>query len=165
MAVPSSVAAARWPGHLRPAETAACDEQHRERVARANAFEIHGHRSPRDACTSGQATPTRWLALITIIPSGGAIGVGHAAAAWQHAENWRTPPFLHLVGDSRSRCSPAARHGLEIRYELGSDAASGRIGHHPLHGPTVSERFLSFSAPFRSWLAPAPGKPVSTQFC
>ena len=29
--------------------------------------------------------------------------------------------------------------------------------------PQFPSSFLSFSAPFRSWLAPAPGKPVSTQ--
>jgi hypothetical protein len=30
--------------------------------------------------------------------------------------------------DSRGGCSPAARHGLGIRHELASDAASGQIG-------------------------------------
>ena len=86
------------------------------------------HRASGDLHQRLGSAPARALVINAVVPSGGAIGVGHAAAAWQHAENWRTPPFLHLVGDSRSRCSPAARHGLEIRLELGNDAASGRIG-------------------------------------
>ena len=69
----------------------------------------------------------RALVINTVVPSGGAIGVGRAAAVWQQAAKRRAAPNLHLVGDSRGRCSPAARHGLGIRHELESDAARGRI--------------------------------------
>ena len=84
--------------------------------------------APRATCTSGQAARLRALVINAVVPSGGAIGVGRAAAAWQQAAKRRAVPNLHLVGDSRGGCSPAARHGLGIRHELGSDAASGRIG-------------------------------------
>ena len=35
-------------------------------------------------------------------------------------------PILHLAGDSHARCSPAARHRLDIRDELGNGTAGGR---------------------------------------
>ena len=37
-------------------------------------------------------------------------------------------PILHLAGDSHARCSPAARHRLDIRDELGNGTAGGRWG-------------------------------------
>jgi hypothetical protein len=74
-------------------------------------------------------TPARVLVPSAAVGSGGAIGVGRAAAAWQQAPaKRRAAPNLHLVVGSRGGCSPAARHGLGIRHELASDAASGRIG-------------------------------------
>ena len=80
--------------------------------------------------SGGMALPARVLVPNAALRSGGAIGVGRAAAAWQQAVKRHAAPNVHLVGDSRGRCSPAARHGLGIRHELGSDAASGRIGCH-----------------------------------
>ena len=73
-------------------------------------------------------TPARVLVPNAAVRSGGAIGVGRAAAAWQQAAKRRAATNLHLVVDSRGGCAPAARHGLGIRHELASDAASGRIG-------------------------------------
>ena len=55
--------------------------------------------------------PKRVLVPDAAVRSGGAIGVGRAAAAWQQAAKRCAVPNLHLVGDSRGRCSPAARHG------------------------------------------------------
>ena len=93
-------------------------------------------RAPRPSLTAGDlhqrpgSASARALVPNAAVRSGGAIGVGRAAAAWQQAAKRRAAPNLHLVGGSRGRCSPAARHGLGIRHELGSDAASGRIGRH-----------------------------------
>ena len=39
-------------------------------------------------------------------------------------------PILHLAGDSHARCSPAARHRLDIRDELGNGTEGGRWGPH-----------------------------------
>ena len=88
------------------------------------------HRASGDLHKRLGSAPARALVINAVVPSGGAIGVGHAAAAWQQAAKRCAAPNLHLVGDSRARCSPAARHGLEILYELGSDAASGQVGRH-----------------------------------
>ena len=73
-------------------------------------------------------TPARVLLPSADVRSGGAIGVGRAAAAWQQAAKRRAAPNQHLVVDSCGGYSPAARHGLGIRHKLASDAASGRIG-------------------------------------
>ena len=74
-------------------------------------------------------TPARVLLPSADVRSGGVIGVGRAAAAWQQAAKRRAAPNQHLVVDSCGGCcSPAARHGLGIRHKLASDAASGRIG-------------------------------------
>jgi len=72
--------------------------------------------------------PARVLVPIAAVRSGGAIGVGRAAELPGKQAARRAAPNLHLVVDSRGGCSPAARHGLGIRHELASDAASGRIG-------------------------------------
>ena len=37
-------------------------------------------------------------------------------------------PILHQAGDSHARCSPAARHRLDIRDELGNGTEGGRWG-------------------------------------
>ena len=86
----------------------------------------------RATCTSGQAARprARSFPMRSSRPAGPSALTTRQLPAWQHAANWRAVPILHLVGDSHARCSPAARHGLGIRHELGSDAASGRIGRH-----------------------------------
>ena len=101
--------------------------------ARANRiFELDGraaaHRATGGLRQRPGGAPARALVPNAAVRSGGAIGVGRAAAAWQQAAKRRAAPNLHLVVDSRGGCSPAARHGLGIRHELASDAASGRIG-------------------------------------
>ena len=91
-------------------------------------------------------TPARVLVPNAAVRSGGAIGVGRAAAAWQQAAKRRAATNLHLVVDSRGGCAPAARHGLGIRHELASDAASGRIGA-PLTRSTVRGLAVVWSSP------------------
>jgi len=130
--------AARPPATCAPMETAACDEQPgRETCERLLACQwIRAPRpsltARRATCTSGQAARprARSFPMRSSRPAGPSALTTRQLPAWQHAANWRAGPILHLVGDSRARCSPAARHGLEIRHELGNDAASGRIGRH-----------------------------------
>ena len=66
---------------------------------------------------------------IAAVRSPGAIGARRAAAACSSTAAERRASTLHLEVDSRGRCSAVAgRHGLVIRHELASVAASGRIG-------------------------------------
>ena len=138
--------AARPPATCAPMETAACDEQPgRETCERLLACQwIRAPRpsltARRATCTSGQAARprARSFPMRSSRPAGPSALTTRQLPAWQHAANWRAGPILHLVGDSRARCSPAARHGLEIRHELGNDAASGRLPSSPT--PTLDKR-------------------------
>ena len=62
-----------------------------------------------------------------LVPPSGAVGVGHAAAHWQHAAHWHEAPSQHRIGDTRALLTCAARHRLNIWYKLGNGAASGRV--------------------------------------
>ena len=83
----------------------------------------------RAACASGQAACPRACSL-RVRPSApaGPSALAARQLAGKQAAKRRAAPNLHMVVDSRGGCSPAARHGLGIRHELASDAASGRIG-------------------------------------
>jgi len=83
----------------------------------------------RAACASGQAACPRACSfrLRPSAPAGPSALAARQLPGKQTAKR-RAAPNLHLVVDSRGGCSPAARHGLGIRHELASDAASGRIG-------------------------------------
>ena len=103
-----------------------------ERSARANRmFQLHGRRSPRD----GRLAPAVRRHAGARAPSecGRPLRRGHrrwprGSCLAAGAAKRRAAPNQHLVVDSCGGCSPAARHGLGIRHELASDAASGRIG-------------------------------------
>ena len=83
----------------------------------------------RAACASGQAACPRACSfrLRPSAPAGPSALAARQLPGKQTAKR-RAAPNLHMVVDSRGGCSPAARHGLGIRHELASDAASGRIG-------------------------------------
>ena len=73
-----------------------------------------------------KGTRARARVRIATVRSLRAIGARRAAAAcWQHSG---TATTQHLEVDSRGRCAAVAGHGLVIRHELASVAASGRIG-------------------------------------
>jgi hypothetical protein len=84
-------------------------------------------------------TPARVLVPNAAVRSGGAIGVGRAAAAWLHTRiGARCPKNAPGWCEPRGGCSPAARHGLEIGHKLASGAASGRIGRCPPGQPCAA---------------------------
>ena len=91
-------------------------------------FAFHGRHSPRRATESNSGRAARPRShLFPTCSCSGAIGVGHAAPAWQHAAHWHAAPSQHRIGDTRAPLTCAARHRLNIRHRLGADAASGRI--------------------------------------
>ena len=98
--------------------------------ARANGFEHHGRRSPRHgrlARAARQRVCAHSLSTQSSRPAApSALAARQLPGSRRQSSARQTN--LHLVVDAHARSSPAARHGLSIRHELASDAASGRIG-------------------------------------
>ena len=96
-------------------------------------FELHGRRltARRAACASGQAAwhcPRACSFRMRLSAPVGPSALAARQLPGSRRQSSARQTNLHLVVDAHARSSPAARHGLVIRDELASDAASGRIG-------------------------------------
>ena len=111
--------AARPPATCAPIETAACDEQagRETRVPMDSSSTAVAHRATSDLHQRPGGTPARALVPNAFVPSGGAIGVDHAAAACLAArsELARRGPF----------CTWLAIHALAARLPRATGSRSG----------------------------------------
>ena len=109
-------------------------------------------------------TPARVLVPSAAVRSGGAIGVGRAAAAWQQAAKQHAAPNLRLVVDTFPRRLLTGR-AARARYSARTRERRGvRANWPPLTRPTVRGLAVVCSSPHaRSRMGKLPcGAPLSS---